>query len=125
MMARERGVLNRRLAELLGWKRIESAGVSLLGTPPWWAGNSRGQAAIPDWERSWEACGALMVRHGCFPEVDADFPSEAYSVDFEAGAGSGRWSTVSVLIAHYASADDAARAAVISGVIAKLEASKR
>jgi hypothetical protein len=52
--------LNKRLAELLGWTNIVPAGGALLGTPPGGAVNSRGQAAVPDWEGDWRACGPLI-----------------------------------------------------------------
>lgn len=52
------------LATAKGWTNIIDAGGVLLGTPPEGAPDSRGQAAVPCWARSWEACGPLMLEYG-------------------------------------------------------------
>lgn len=122
----ERGALNRQLALLLGWTTIESAGTALLGTPPWWAGNSRGQAAIPDWEADWSACGPLMVKYGCYPFAVTVRGGGVVNVACELG----RWEkwpgrapgAVLIRIDDYASEDGAVRAAVIQAVIERLAA---
>lgn len=49
------------LAAAIGWTNLVDVGGMLLGTPPGGAPESRGQAAVPRWTRSWEACGTLMV----------------------------------------------------------------
>lgn len=111
--------LNRQLATLLGWTRIEQAGQSLVGTPPWWAGNSRGQAAVPDWEQDWVACGALMATYHCYPYavqlpgrllLNANGPGRLYSPPEDA--------------ARYRSPEHAARAAVIKAVIRHLSTAR-
>lgn len=115
-----RSPLNRQLAELLGWTNIEPAGFSLMGTPPWWAGNSRGQAMVPDWEGSWSACGPLMVRHNCYPSDDCD-DDRFLHVEFSEHPGGEKNYGVIVRITEYASRDEAARVAVVLAVIAQMK----
>lgn len=114
-----RAALNRKLAELLGWTDIQAAGFSLMGTPPWWAGNSRGQAMVPDWEGSWSACGPLMVRHGCYPSDDWDDVDEVH-VEFSENPGGEKYYGVIEAIADYSTKDEAVRAAIVSAVIDQL-----
>lgn len=115
-----RAALNRKLAELLGWTDIQAAGFSLMGTPPWWAGNSRGQAMVPDWEGSWAACGPLMVRHGCYPSDDWDDTASIH-VEYASFPGGEKYSGVDVDVRDYGSKDEAARAAVVLAAIAQME----
>lgn len=61
--ARAASQANRHLAELRGWRNITEAGGTLLGTPPTGAGNSRGQAAVPNWCGDWAQCAPLLAEY--------------------------------------------------------------
>jgi hypothetical protein len=54
--------LNRKLAEKLGWKRLEESGGVLLGYPPPGVPHGRGQAIVPDYTNDWNAGGELMLK---------------------------------------------------------------
>lgn len=113
----QRNDLNRKLASLLGWTHFEAAGGALLGSPPWWAGNSRGQAQVPDWEADWRHAGVLMSTHHCVLMLSRD-AKIGDAVEAFTPASNVR---VAVAVAKYRSIDDAYRAAIIHAVIQKLE----
>lgn len=54
--------LEREYAEAIGWTAIEQTGHVLLGCPPGGSPHSRDQAMLPQWARSWEACGPLLAK---------------------------------------------------------------
>lgn len=59
---------NQALAAMLGWTSIDTVYGALIGTPPPGTLSSRGQALVPDWCGSWNACGPLMVDYACYPQ---------------------------------------------------------
>jgi hypothetical protein len=119
MSGHGRTVLNRQLAELLGWTLIEQAGQSLIGTPPWWAGNSRGQAGIPDWEADWSVCAPLMVKYQCYPFHACFFGQPIFTVRSATGH-TGPTRRVYVPADEYPGLEHAARAAIMQAVIVVL-----
>lgn len=113
----QRNELNEHLATLMGWSNFERAGQALLGTPPWFAGNSRGQAQVPDWERDWRHTGVLMTTHHCVPMLSHD-ARLGDAVEVFTPASMVR---VAVVVSNFPTVDDAYRAAIIAAVIQKLE----
>lgn len=116
----QRNDLNRKLASLLGWTHFEAAGGALLGSPPWWAGNSRGQAQVPDWEGDWRHAGALMAEHHCVPMVNYDLVHGDVVVTLNPGLRQ----PVAVVAAEFRTIEDAYRVSIIKAVIQKLESRK-
>ena len=116
----QRNELNRKLASLLGWTHFEAAGGALLGSPPWWAGNSRGQAQVPDWEGDWRPAGALMAKYHCSlrlrrcPQRGDVIASEIFPLILPLAA----------VVSQHNCLDAAYRVAIIVAVIAKLESRK-
>ncbi|NRR28875.1 hypothetical protein HSX11_01630 [Oxalobacteraceae bacterium] len=107
---------NWRLATLLGWTEIFSVGAgALLGTPPGGAPDSRGQAAVPDWCGSWDACGPLMVKHACFPKLSLLERGLVYVLRNGVPVGS-------LAIADFPSRDHAVRTAIVYSIIGRLNA---
>ena len=105
---------NKRLAELLGWTRIVEVGGALVGTPPAGAAASRGQALVPDWLGDWAAAGPLIGQFSMsvgFTGLDA----VATARDYEKGAAF-------EAITDHATADAAARVAIVRAIIRALEA---
>ena len=105
---------NKRLAALLGWANIVEVGGSLLGTPPAGAAESRGQALVPDWMGDWAAAGPMI---GQFKMSVGFTGLEAVATarDYEKGAAF-------EVIADHATADAAARVAIVRAIIRALEA---
>ena len=105
---------NKRLAELLGWTRIAVVGGSLLGTPPAGAAECRGQALVPDWAGDWAVAGPMI---GQFKMSVGFTGLEAVATarDYEKGAAF-------EAIAGHATADAAARVAIVRAIIRALEA---
>lgn len=116
-----RNELNRYLAALMGWSNFENAGNALLGSPPWWAGNSRGQAQVPDWEGSWLHAGPLMTTHHCVPILTYD---KLYGNVVEAFTPPAH-RRIAVFVSDFATLDDAYRAAIIKAVALKLDTGSR
>lgn len=105
---------NWRLATLLGWTSIVSAGGGvLLGTPPGGAPSSRGQAQVPDWCGSWDACGPLMVEHACFPKLGLLERGVVYVIRNDVPVGS-------LAVADFPSKDHAVRTAIVYSIIGRL-----
>ncbi|MGK5020730.1 hypothetical protein [Janthinobacterium sp. LB2P10] len=105
---------NKRLAELLGWTNIVEVGGALVGTPPAGAAASRGQALVPDWLGDWAAAGPMIGQFKMsvgFTGIDA----VATARDYEKGAAF-------EAIAGHATADAAARVAIVRAIISALEA---
>lgn len=106
---------NLALASLLGWTQIVVVcGGSLLGKPPGDTPACRGQAAVPDWCGSWDACGPLMVEHQCFPELGL----------IERGVVYVRRNGVPVghlVVSEFPSHDHAVRTAIVYSVITRLK----
>jgi hypothetical protein len=105
--------LNCRLAELLGWTNITELSGALLGTPPAGLPECRGQALIPDWAGDWRDCGPLGSAHRIGVEHG--------DVTVRAVLGHG---ATRVKIGPFGDRDATARRAIVSSVIAKLEASQ-
>lgn len=109
---------NLALATLLGWTDIFSVGGgALLGTPPGDQPSCRGQAAVPDWCGSWDACGPLMVEHACFPKLSLLERGMVYVLRNGLPAGS-------LVIADFPSRDHAVRTAIVYSIIGRLRARK-
>ncbi len=107
---------NKRLAELLGWSSIVEVGGALVGTPPAGEAESRGQALVPDWASDWAVAGPMIGRFTMsvgFTGLDA----VATARDYEKGAAF-------EAIADHATADAAARVAIVRAIIRALEAGK-
>ncbi|HEY0586234.1 MAG TPA: hypothetical protein VGD52_08895 [Pseudoduganella sp.] len=109
--------LNRRLATTLGWSNIVDVGNALLGSPPWAIPHARGQCAVPNWAGCWKDCGPLMVAYQIYPFADRFNPRAILAGCLETEYSIAR-------ISEHANEDAATRAAIVSAVIAKLEAAK-
>lgn len=103
--------LNRRLATLLGWSNIIETGGALLGTPPPGEYCVRNQCRVPDWAGDWRDCGPLIGEH----HIHLECP--VFRV--EARCNHGGWVEVEM---GDITRDEATRQAIVSAVIAKLEA---
>jgi hypothetical protein len=110
--------LNRRLATLLGWADIIELGGALLGTPPAGEAQSRGQALVPNWAGDWRHCGPLSTEH------QVDTLHNWTSVIAKWAVDGWRKTAVTDLEDGSDTRDDAARLAIVSAVISKLEASQ-
>lgn len=99
---------NLDLAALLGWTGVFSGGGSLVGTPPNGAPACRGQAMVPDWCGSWDACGPLMVEYGTFPRIMISEGILAMQSD--------GYLLGSLVVADFPSVDHAVRTAIVYSV---------
>ncbi|MGO4379679.1 hypothetical protein AB4Z19_15495 [Pseudoduganella sp. RAF19] len=106
---------NLALASLLGWTEIVAVGDGmLLGRPPSGEPACRGQAAVPDWCGSWNACGPLMVEHRCFPELGLVDRNLIYVQRDGKPLGH-------LVVGDFPSLDHAVRTAVVYAVIMRLK----
>jgi hypothetical protein len=71
-------MLNKELAVLLGWTNIVEADATLLGMPPEGIDSIRGQALVPDWVNSWDACGPFISLY----RLDTTFSIAQISVHY-------------------------------------------
>lgn len=116
-MNNEKTDLNRRLAPLLGWTNIIELGGALLGTPPAGQPHCRGQAQVPNWAGDWRDCGPLIGQYGmsvgrtALDAIATCRGLDLYGPGIEA-------------FADHESEDAAMRSAIVSSVIAKLEANQ-
>lgn len=109
-------LLQKELAELLGWTNIKEIQGSFIGTPPDGGHGSRGQAMVPDWYGSWEACGLLMTAHDL--DIGRASDSGGREVVYASAPDTGRQYVA--VIGDYPDKDHATRSMIIRAVIGKL-----
>jgi hypothetical protein len=61
-------LLNKMLAELLGWTNIVHIDRSLMGTPPPGEYSCRNQGMVPDWANDWHEWGEISLTWQCLPD---------------------------------------------------------
>jgi hypothetical protein len=114
--------LNQRLAKLKGYTDLQVIDGKLFGQPAWWHGLGTKLCPVPDWAGDWAACGPLMERHECYPEVDRSSAAPAFVVAL--WDRKRKWSSTSIKVAEFPDRGAAARAVVVLSVIEKLESER-
>lgn len=111
------------LATLIGWLDVEIIGDRVSGHPAHFGFSMPREAKcnVEQWTRNWNACGRLMVEHGCYPEEHSI--GNAIRVNHTT-VPNGNKMGVCVLYKDHPTKDDAVRFAIVYAITRKIEFAK-